>query len=252
VSNGTTLTTSDAATQAVPLAPVAWVIHTDNGPLFTAGQNDYNEGLSALAEDGDPSGLATFLASISGVTHLFAPGVWAIHTGSSPLFTASQVDQGMGLEALAEDGDPSALASAVDTQSGVSDSGVFNTSAGTGGPGALAPGNSYEFTFTVTTGEKLSFATMLVQSNDLFYATGSAGMALTNSGQLVSGDITDRLMLWDAGTEMNEAPGLGLNQPPRQSGPNTGADEGGFVRAVNDGFTYPATNSIIRVTLTPQ
>lgn len=44
-------------------------------------------------------------------------------------------------------------------------------------------------------------------------------------------------------------PGFGLNQAPRQSGTNTGMDENGLVMPVNDGFTYPITSAVIRVTI---
>ena len=93
---------------------------------------------------------------------------------------------------------------------------------------------------------------MFVQSNDLFYAPGQSGIALWNGDTPISGDITMNIDLWDAGTEANEFPGAGLNQPPRQSGANTGTAENGTVRLVSDGFTYPATTSAIRVTITPQ
>ena len=56
-------------------------------------------------------------------------------------------------------------------------------------------------------------------------------------------------MLWDAGTEVNEEPGVGLNQAPRQAGPNTGMTENGIVKMVNDGYTYPAVSEVIRVTI---
>ena len=91
---------------------------------------------------------------------------------------------------------------------------------------------------------------MFVQSNDLFYAPGPEGIALWDeAGNPVSGDVTDRLMLWDAGTEVNEEPGEGANQAPRQGGANTGMDEGGVVQPVNDGFTYPAVMDVIRLTI---
>lgn len=57
-------------------------------------------------------------------------------------------------------------------------------------------------------------------------------------------------MLWDAGTEVNEEPGVGPNQAPRQPAPNTGPSEHGVVRPVRDGYTYPATAEVIRVTIT--
>ena len=59
------------------------------------------------------------------------------------------------------------------------------------------------------------------------------------------------ILLWDLGTEVNETPGFGPNQPLRQSGANTGPDEGGVIREVDDGFRYPATSEFLRVTVSP-
>ncbi len=120
--------------------------------------------------------------------------------------------------------------------------------------GFIEPGNSETYTFNAGKGHHLSFATMFVQTNDLFYAPAENGLALYNAdGTALTGDITDLVDLWDAGTEVNEEPGTGPNQAPRQSGPNTGADENGTVELIeniNDGYTYPANNEIIRATLT--
>ena len=98
-------------------------------------------------------------------------------------------------------------------------------------PGVLMPGEEQEFSFeagpvtlpgAVT---KLSFITMFVQSNDLFFGPDEMGIELYNNGTRVTGDVTDQVALWDAGTEVNEEPGTGPNQAPRQTGPNTGTDE---------------------------
>jgi hypothetical protein len=70
-----------------------------------------------------------------------------------------------------------------------------------------------------------------------------------NSGTAINGDITHLLSIWDAGTEVNEEPGIGLYQAPRQSGPDMGLDENGNVRLVNDMFNYPDLSNIIRVTI---
>ena len=253
VSTGTTLQTSDGGSQAVPLAPGIFVVHTETAPLFQSGQPDYGEGLEALAEDGDPSGLVAALAAETGVTHILAPGVWAVHGSGEPIFTDGQMDRGEGLEALAEDGDPSSLDASLAGITSVSSHGIFNTPVGAIQAGPLVPGNSYSFSFTASPGDRLSFASMFVQSNDLFYAPADDGFALFEvDGQPVAGTVTGRVMLWDAGTEVNEEPGIGLNQAPRQSGPDTGADENGTVRPVNDGFSYPPTSDVVEVTINAQ
>ncbi|MBC8190939.1 MAG: spondin domain-containing protein [Candidatus Marinimicrobia bacterium] len=250
VSSSATLMTSDGASHAVPLAPGVFVIHSGENVLFTAGMMDYGYGLATIAEDGDPSGLATMLATDTGVTQLYAPGVYVVHESANPLFTAEVADQGEGLEDLAEDGDPSSLAAALSSSDMYSTSGAFNTPTGAAGPGALAPGASYEFVFTAVVGDYLSLATMLVQSNDLFVAPSGMGIALFNDGAAMTGDVTSYLSIWDAGTEVNETPGVGLNQAPRQAGAGAGMDEMGLVRMVDDMYDYPALSEIIRVTIT--
>ena len=248
VSTGTTLQTSDGGSQAVPLAPGVWVVHSDAGPLFMNSQMDYGDGLEALAEDGDPGTLATALEAESGLTNLLAPGVWVLHDSADPLFTVGQSDRDEGLEALAEAGDPATQPSNI-----MNGSGVFNTPDGASQPGPLLPGNSYSFSFTASPGEYLSFASMFVQSNDLFYAPAGMGITLFEAdGQPVTGAVTSQILLWDAGTEVNEKPGVGLNQAPRQSGPNVGLDENGTVRLVNDGYSYPATSEVIEVSVSVQ
>jgi hypothetical protein len=253
VSTSATLQTSDGSSQAVPLAPGVFVVHTAAGPLFMSGQPDYGDGLEALAEDGDPSGLAGVLAAETGITHILAPGVWATHTAAEPIFSSGVADRGEGLEAVAEDGDPSTLAGNLSGAGSVRNSGVFNTPTGASQAGPLLPGNSYSFSFTASPGEFLSFATMFVQSNDLFYAPAATGQPLFEvDGQPVSGNFTSQIMLWDAGTEVNERPGFGLNQAPRQAGPDTGVDENGNVQLVNDGFSYPANSEVVQVSISVQ
>lgn len=181
-----------------------------------------------------------------------APGVWALHSMDSPLFTVGQADRGQGLEALAEDGSPGTLGSALNGQADISRSAVFNTPEGAAGPGALLPGAAYVFSFNAEPGARLSFATMFIPSNDLFYGPDAGGIHLFDAaGQPISGDFTSMLMLWDAGTEANEEPGVGPNQAQRQSGPDAGpADPDNTVRLVNDSFTYPDVDDVLKVTIT--
>ena len=246
------LMTSDGGTAPVVLAPGAWTVGAGMDALFIAGMPDRGEGLEGLAEDGAVSGLNAELENRTGLTSPIAPGVYAVHSGSSVLFTSGSMDRGEGLEALAEDGDPSSLATAVAARADVMNSGAFNTPDGAAGPAPAFPGDDYVFTFSAMPGSRLSLATMLVQSNDLFFAPADAGLALFDAGGIpVAGDVTGEIFLWDAGTEVNEFPGVGPNQAPRQGGANTGADEAGDVTQVDDGFAYPQVNEVVRVTITP-
>jgi hypothetical protein len=47
------------------------------------------------------------------------------------------------------------------------------------------------------------------------------------------------MILWDAGTEVDQEAGIGPDQGPRQKGPNTGSAENGVVKKVADGKTTP-------------
>ena len=228
--------------ESSPLAPGVFVVHAEPNPLFTEGQPDRGQGLEALAEDGNPASLGGELAARTGLTTPFAPGVFVLHRSGFPLFREGFVDYGNGLEALAEDGNPGVLALAGAT--------AFNTPDGAGAPAPIFPGESYSFTFDAQSGEFLSFATMLVQSNDLFVAPDDAGADLFPAGRMLTGDITHLLDLWDAGTETDQVPGAGPDQAPRQAGPNTGAaDANPLVRLVQD-ERYPALEDMIRVTVT--
>lgn len=237
------------AMSTTPIAPGIWVIHNSGNPIFKENMADYGNGLEALAEDGNPSMLFDYTNPMSGINAPFAPGVWAVHSsGNNPIFMMGETASS-GLEALAEDGSPIDLSTAIASASGVSSSGVFNTPMGKSDPAPLFPGDKYEFDFSAKDGEFLSIATMYVQSNDLFYGFGNSGLELWNGSSPKSGDVSTHIKLWDAGTEVNELPGYGMYQPLQQSGPNSGFNENGTVVEVNDGFTYLMNDKSIKVTL---
>ena len=182
-----------------------------------------------------------------------APVLYVVHTNKGPLFTAGQPDRGKGLERLAEDGDPSVLATSLNGAAGIAAVGFMNTPEGASAPGPIVGGNAYEFTVTAVPGATLTLAMMFGQSNDVFYTTAE-GIELFRNGRPVSGDVTRAVTLWDAGTELNQEPGVGADQAPRQKGPNTGAAEQAAVRLlkdVKDGFTYPAVADVLKVTIAP-
>jgi hypothetical protein len=174
-----------------------------------------------------------------------APGAFIVHTSMETLFADGTVDRGEGLEALAEDGDPSGLVASLGSLSTVSTSAAFTNPDGGDEAGPALPGSSYSFTFEAIPGDYLSFATMFVQSNDWFLAPASSGISLFDGDMPVDGDLTDLISLWDAGTEVDETPGEGANQAPRQAGPNTGDDQGAPITEIGD---YSGTISVsIRV-----
>jgi hypothetical protein len=183
----------------------------------------------------------------------FSPGVWLIHNTQDPLFSEGQKDRGQGLEAIAEDGDPKMLAKSLQNQSGVLSSGAFDTAVGASKAGGIRPGQLFEFTVSASPGQKLSIATMFGQSNDWFYAPVGSGITLfDDQGTPKGGDVTAQMVLLNDGSEVDEEPGIGPNQGPRQKAPNTGTDENGVVQKVNDQAPYAETSKVMRVTIAPQ
>lgn len=160
------------------------------------------------------------IENLSGDTSLaspFAPAGWALHNDSTQAFWGGGL-AGPGLESLAEDGDPSALLRSLDLNPGV---------VATGQSGPTLPGGRQVFQVQASRAarSRLSLATMLVASNDGFYALPEAGLELFDAqGQpLPSRVLTPGL--YDAGTEANEALGAGRHQPGRQVAANTGPGE---------------------------
>jgi hypothetical protein len=180
-----------------------------------------------------------------------APVFWVLHTGTgNPIFTGGQPEPGNGLELLAETGNPESLVKYASVSGGVAAVGAAARAVGATSDGPLTPGQAYEFEISATPGQWLSLAWMFGQSNDLFYSNDRP-IALFAGGRPVSGDLTTQLSLWDAGTEVNEEPGLGPNQGPRQESPDAGRLEKQSVAHVRDGFTYPATVAVLRLSITP-
>ena len=188
------------------------------------------------------------MSATTSLSSPLAPGAFAVHTDMAHLFEAGTQDYGMGLSALAEDGDPSTLASSLMGGS-ASESGSFSIPVGATDPGAAGPGESYEFSFEAQPGDKLSLATMLVQTNDIVVATGEDGFALFDGEMPKSGDITMDLDLWDVGSERNEAPGQGATQAPRQ-GDTKGPMEGVVSPRYDGTRSVPAAPALIDVKVT--
>lgn len=192
-------------------------------------------------------------AASNGMKWPFAisPGAYSIHRGSgNPLFKVGTYAGHTGLESLAEDGNPEMLTLRASHHAGALTSGTFNAPVGTTMPGPVTPGAAFEFELAAKPGDHLFLTFMFGQSNDLFFANEKAIDLFDKDGKMLAGDVTSQFGLWDAGTEVNEEPGIGPNQAPRQKKANTGASEKKKIGPVNDGFSYPATNEVLRITIT--
>lgn len=246
---------SDMAPVPTPFSPLVYVIYSaeQSAPFFTTGEADRGEGLEQVAESGNAEILAASVAGSAVMNVGLSPGVFVIYSDeqTAPFFTTGEADRGEGLERLAEEGNPAPLSEAL---MGFKQVGVFNTAVDATEPGALKPGQAYEFSFTAVPGDRLSFVEMFGQSNDLFFSPDENGIALfSRSGNPIGGTFSGAIQIWDAGTEVNQEPFVGPDQAPRQAEPDTGAAEGSTVRPiylVDDGFTYPSAVSSIKVTIT--
>lgn len=247
------------------LAALAWGCGDDDGDPMDAGTDTTDNPDSTMPDGGDDdagdddageddagptaTNFVLRIENVSGngpIPGPISPGVALAHSDSAPLFTVDAEDRGEGLVAIAEDGAAGELGGAI------TGAVVFNTPEGEDAAGPAFPGGAYEVEFSAEPGQALSFATMFVQSNDLFLAPGEEGIAIFDGdgNPLAEQDITDQVDLWDVGSEANEAPGHGLNQAPRQSGPDVGSAEG-VVRTFDSTIhALPAPAALIGVDVT--
>jgi hypothetical protein len=98
------------------------------------------------------------------------------------------------------------------------------------GEGPLtATGQTHTITFQATRGTYLSFANMFAQSNDWFFATDDAGIPLWNGDTPKTGDISNYIKLYDAGSEEDEDFLTDFSNTvytaPKQSSPNLGPED---------------------------
>jgi hypothetical protein len=182
-----------------------------------------------------------------------APVFWAVHSGAAnPIFTGGQPELGNGLERLAETGNPEGVVKYLSAASGVVSVGADARPIGATTDGPLTPGQAYQFEISARPGQALSLAWMFGQSNDLFYGNDRPIALFTSAGEPVLGDMTPQLSLWDAGTEVNEEPGLGPNQGPRQKAEDAGTAERNAIAQVRDRYSYPKTGAVLKLAITPK
>ncbi|CAM1342230.1 spondin domain-containing protein [Tenacibaculum amylolyticum] len=113
---------------------------------------------------------------------------------------------------------------------------VFNTPNGAANPGPIPNANgSYSVQFKAVPGAKLSFATMSAATNDWFFAPKMTGIDLFDSnGAAVTGDVSNQIYLWDAGTE-EENPATIATEP--NGGTAGDPDDDNTVRVVKEDVT---------------
>lgn len=178
---------------------------------------------------------------LGGVDVGLSPGVWAVHREPGALFEVGE-PASPELEKLAEDGNGQALVQAFGDDDAVPRLGFYGaTEVGVSyEDGPIGPGVSAEIDIIAMSDEYLSLVSMFGQTNDVFVAVDSFPLAQLGDPMVV---------MLDAGTEVNEEPGQGDNQPGTQPEPGSGDAEGGVIAPPDDGFDYPGVDTIVSVTV---
>jgi len=181
----------------------------------------------------------------------FSPGTFVATAKPNPFFEVGTRDRKVGLRALSEAGDPTALTAFVAQH--YPDYGAFLVPLGGTKPKGILPGQAFEFFVVAGPSEKLYFVTMHGQSNDWFYGNPSGIALFDAAGKALGGDATAQVKVFDAGTEADEELGIGPSQGPRQPRPRYGPpDSNPLVRAATTDKRFLDTTSVMRVTVTPQ
>ncbi|HEY5927987.1 MAG TPA: spondin domain-containing protein [Kofleriaceae bacterium] len=252
ISTDTTLQTS-VGTKFVRISPVAWAVSRHPNAFFDANQGVRPNGFATLAEAGLADALTTALRYERGVATALGRGVFVVHTEPGPLFYIDNGDYGVGLEALAEDGDEAGLLANLKAENRDANvAGAFSTPVGATGASAAEPGQSFEFTFKAKPGDKLALATSFVAANDWFFGSPMEGIELFLGDLPRWEDVTPDIKLFDLGTEYDEELDVGLNTGVQQAMPNSGRIDGkATAREITPDKYATPVNEHVRVTLTP-
>jgi hypothetical protein len=235
-----------------PFSPGVWAISYIAGgnllnpdPLYMKGKPTAN-GLTNIAEMGNPTELYDYIKGITGIFTPLSPVLVVVYNGiDNPVYTVGQNDAGHGLTALAQKGDASGLADYLKTVKGVKNVYVLAAASSTVLLPQIngQPGSSVSQQLSVVKGDKVAIATMYGFSNDWFFATkGEIDATQT-------GDISSQVALFDDGTAVNQFPGAGVTQFNLAGTPLTESKPIMEVPNPNAFTTLPAINNIIKVTL---
>ena len=215
----------------IVITPGIVVLHAQDNALFTKGEADRGLGLAKIAIQGNPGPLYEWFTAtcdtgaplrLSSSFTVLAPGVaYAFDGEKDPVFEEGMAaDPASGLEQIAEDGNNGIMFDYITND-------LMLPAVKSNETMPIGPGGSLTFTIDVPVGYKLGYNTMFVFSNDWFIAHANSGYDLFNgNGSPKSGiEATEETYLFDAGTEVDQPVGMGMDQAPFQSGPNTGADD---------------------------
>jgi hypothetical protein len=109
-----------------------------------------------------------------------------------------------------------------------------------------------DFTITGEPGDHLHLAVIFAHADDVLDTPREAGIDLfTADGRPVSGEMTASLVLWNAGTDVNEAPSIDVHQASRPTAQNKGDPEQCPVALANHRLGYPRVASVLRLRVSP-
>lgn len=193
------------------------------------------------------------LVDSQGVAHdiAFAPAILIAHASDFVLFEPGSASSWDGFEAITEDGNNVGLINALVGEEAIRDLTTFARTDADYNELPLLPGQSVTASVVAEPGDHLTWVSMYGQSNDVFVGTPPGGVEAFVDRAPIAGDLSSQIGLYDGGTEVNEEPAVGPNQPGRQASPNTGEDENGVVTEVDgtdaSGWTYPAPDQMLSV-----
>jgi hypothetical protein len=228
------------------LSPGVFTVHAAGVELFDVGEPATPQ-LERLVEDADPAPLAEQLEFMQGVASDLSAVVWAVDDGDGGLFAMGS-GASAGLEDLVEDDRPELLLEQLGEESEFEQWGLVE-----GEASVIEPGATVEIRFMAEPGDHFSFVTGYLAANDKFIGAAQMGIPLFDeNGAPRIGELDWAIGLFDAGTEIDETPGLGPNQFERQPMRGAGLDEGELVREIHgewNGWEYPSADQIVDVTI---
>ncbi len=185
--------------------------------------------------------------ALAGQDHALAPGLVVVHHPDRVVFDVGDMVSGTPLEPLVEDGDNAPIVAAL---SGDPDVYTVVSLAALDldyHEAPMGPGGSAVVTLDTPADARISLLVMLGQSNDVFVATPPGGV------DVFPGPVA--LGVFDAGTEVDQEPGVGPDQAARQAEAGQGEEAGAAVALVQPtdlgGFAWPAAHEVALATLEP-